>query len=93
MHERILKQMRQKIRLREYVVSLHAADEMEEDGYTVLDVEAGILGGEIVERQRDEDTGESKYRIRGPALAGGEIEEVAKLGPTGKLIIITVYRP
>ena len=96
MHERILKQMRQKIRTRDYVVSLHAADEMEEDGYTILDVEAGILGGTIVERQRDGETGEtgeSKYRVRGPAAAPGEIEEVAKLGPTGKLVIITVYRP
>ena len=93
MHERILKQMRQKIRTRDYVVSLHAADEMEEDGYTILDVEAGILGGTIQERQRDTETGENKYRIRGPAAVGGKIEEVAKLGPTGKLVIITVYRP
>ena len=85
--------MRQRIRTKAYVVSLHAVDEMEEDGYTILDVEAGILGGIIVERQRDKDTGESKYRIRGPTVAGGEIEEVAKLGVTGKLVIITVFRP
>jgi hypothetical protein len=29
------------------------------------DVERAILTGEILERQRDCDTGESKYRIRG----------------------------
>ncbi|MBF2005126.1 MAG: hypothetical protein IGS49_06580 [Chlorogloeopsis fritschii C42_A2020_084] len=36
---------------------------------------------------------ESKYRIRGATTDGGEVEIIAKLGLTGKLVIITVYVP
>ena len=93
MYERILRQLRQKVRTRQYVVSIHAAEEMDEDGYGILDVEAGILTGTILERQRDADTGEAKYRIGGTTAAERRIEEIVKLGPTGKLVIITVYQP
>jgi hypothetical protein len=91
MFDRILKRMREKIHRREYIMSLHAEEEMDEDCLTIFDVERGILTGKIVERQKDKDTAEWKYRIHGKSLSGGEIEVVAKLSPTGKLIIITVY--
>lgn len=64
---------------------------MIEDGLTIYDVEHAILSGKIVERQRDRETNESKYRIRGQAVAGLTMEAIAKLGPTGRLVIITVY--
>lgn len=38
-------------------------------------------------------TAEWKYRIRGETVDGGEVEMIAKLSPTGKLVIITVYIP
>ena len=60
---------------------------------SIFDVERGILTGEILERQKDKVTTEWKYRIRGETIGGGEVEVVAKLGPTGKLVIITVYIP
>ena len=47
----------------------------------------------ILERQKDKVTAEWKYRINGQSLSGGEVEVVAKLSPTGKLVIITVYVP
>lgn len=47
MFERVMKVMREKIRIRQYVITLHAEEEM---------------------------------------------EIIAKLGPTGKLVVITVYR-
>ncbi len=93
MFERVLMRMRETVRQREYVMTLHAEDEMVDDGYTILDVEEGILGGDIVERQKDEQTGEWKYCIVGRTRLEDEIEIVAKLSPTGKLVIITVYRP
>jgi hypothetical protein len=65
--------------------------EMNDDGLTVYDVEHGIFTGEIVERQRDRTTGEQKYCIRGETLDGGALEVLAKISPTGKLVIITVY--
>ncbi len=57
--------MREWIRQRQYVMTLHADEEMNDDGLTIYDVERGILTGEIPERQRDQGTGERKYRLRG----------------------------
>ena len=93
MFERILKRMRDKVRKRQYVMTLHAEEEMNNDDLTIYDVERGILTGEILERQKDRVTAEWKYRIRGETVYGGEMEVVAKLSPTGKLVIITVYIP
>ena len=91
MFGRVLERMREKVRTRQYVMTVHANEEMDDDALTILDVENGILFGEIVRRQRDLRTGEWKYLIRGPTPAEGEIAVVAKLGVTGTLVIITVY--
>jgi hypothetical protein len=91
MFERILSRMRQKIRERKYIMTLHAEEEMNEDGLTIYDIERGILTGQISERQKDKVTAEWKYLIRGKTVEGREIELIVKLGPTGKLVIITVY--
>ena len=65
---------------------------MDDDGLTIFDIEHGILTGAIVERQKDGETGEWKYLIQGPTLAEeGEAIVVAKLSPTGKFVILTVY--
>ncbi len=93
MFERILKHMQEKVRTRQYVMTFHAEEEMNNDGLTIYDVESGILTGEILERQKDAITAEWKYRIKGQTIADGEVEVIAKLSPTGKLVIITVYVP
>jgi hypothetical protein len=71
---------------------LHAEEEMSDDELSIFDVERGFLTGEIIERQKDVDTGEWKYVIKGQTVAGDEIIGVAKISPTGKLVVITVYR-
>jgi hypothetical protein len=91
-YDRILRRIQEHIRQGEYVVTDHARDEMDEDGFTLYDLEQGILSGTIVERQRDRVTREAKYRMRGTAADGGEIEIIAKLSFTGRLVIITVYK-
>ena len=53
MYTRILKRIRNLIRDRRYVVTVHALDEIDDDGLTIFDVERVILTGEITERQRD----------------------------------------
>lgn len=93
MFDHILKEIRDKIRKREYIMSIHAEEEMDDDCLTIFDVERCILTGKILERQKDKDTAEWKYRINGKSLSGGEVEVVAKISPTGKLVIITVYVP
>lgn len=91
MFERILKDLRDRIYNRHYVMTLHAEEEMNDDGLTIYDVERGILTGEILERQKDKVTAEWKYRIKGQTIAGGRVEVIVKLSPTGKMVIITVY--
>lgn len=84
--------MREKIRQRLYVMTTHAEEEMDNDGLTIFDVESIILTGEVIERQRDRRTGEAKYLIRGETLDGSRTAVVVgKLGPTDKLVILTVY--
>lgn len=92
MFQRILKQIREKVRQRQYVMTLHAEEEMSDDNLSIFDVERSLLTGEIVERQKDVVTGEWKYLVKGDTLAGDEMMTVAKISPTGKLVIITVYR-
>lgn len=65
MYERILRQMREKIRTRSYVMTLHAEEEMDDDGLTISDVERAILTGSITERQADHATGEWKFIVIG----------------------------
>jgi hypothetical protein len=83
--------MREKIRQRDYVVTTHADDEMYEDGLTIWDVEAAVLTGEIVERQRDRRSGDWKYVIHGKAKTGEGMAVVVKIGFSQKVVIVTVY--
>ncbi len=53
MFERNLNLIREKIRKKEYIMTLHAEEEMNSDDLTVYEVESGILTGEIIERQKD----------------------------------------
>lgn len=91
MFEQILQRMQEKIHQQQYVMTLHAEEEMEDDNLSIWDVEQGILTGTILERQTDRLTGEWKYRIRGMTLDNTDVEVVAKLGTTGNVVIITVY--
>lgn len=91
MFEKILNKMREKIRSLEYVMTIHAEEEMVNDNLSVFDVENGILTGEIVERQKDIETGEWKYLIGGKTVGGKDIIVVAKLSLSDKMFIITVY--
>jgi uncharacterized protein DUF4258 len=90
--DRILQRMREKVRALDYVMTIHAEEEMEDEDISILDVEHVILTGEIIERQQDQETGEWKYLIAGNTLADDPIIVVAKLALTGLLVIITVYR-
>jgi hypothetical protein len=90
--DHILQRMREKVRALDYVMTIHAEEEMEDDDISILDVEHVILSGEIIERQQDQETGEWKYLIAWHTLADDPIIVVAKLALTGTMVIITVYR-
>ncbi len=91
MYESVLKRMHECIRTRQYVMTLHAEEEMDDDNLSIFDVERGILTGRIIERQQDRETEEWKYLIAGQTLTGAQVVIVAKLSSTDKLVIITVY--
>lgn len=83
--------LRHLIRTLSYVVSTHAADELDDEDLSIIDLENIVLTGQIVERQRDRATRETKYLVRGVTLEGSPGEVVLKVGHGAKLIIITVY--
>jgi hypothetical protein len=87
-----LKEFRECIRTNRYIVTTHAAEELDDDGLTIYDLERIILGGQIVEEQKDRDPPETKFLVRGPTLDDAVAAVVVKPGPTNKLIIITVFR-
>ena len=91
MYDRILKQMREKIRTRQYVMTIHAEEEMTDDNLSIFDVERVVLTGSIIERQQDRETTEWKYLVEGGTIAGNLAVLVAKISITSKLVIITVY--
>jgi hypothetical protein len=91
MFPHILKQIREAIRLRKYIVTLHAAEEMDDDDISIFDVEHCLLHGEIVERQKEKTSAEWKYLLRGVTFHAKGMCVVAKISITGKLVIITVY--
>ena len=92
MYDRILKRMRELVRSRKYVMTVHAEDEMNTDDLAIYDVESAILTGQIIERQRDQASAEWKYLIAGRSLGDEGVTVVAKLSPAGKLVFITVFR-
>lgn len=92
MFQRFLTLFRDKIRLRQYLVSIHADEEMKDDDLSIYDVENCILTGVISERQKSEISGEWKYVIRGHSFDGDVIFVVVKTKSLEKILIITVYR-
>jgi Domain of unknown function (DUF4258) len=72
-------------------ISTHAAEELEDDNLSILDLENIVLTGQITERQRDVQTREVKCVVAGVTLGGSAAEVVVKVGFGSKLVVITVY--
>ena len=92
MFERVLRRFREKIRTGEYVMTVHAEEEMGADDLTIFDVESAVLSGRVVERQRDRETREAKYLVQGRGLDDEAVVVVAKVSSTRKMVIVTAYR-
>ena len=92
MPSRILEKIRARVRAHQYVMTLHAEEEMEEDGLSILDVENALLTGSVVGRQTDRRSKERKYLVRGRSADDTRtVVVVVKFGPTALLVILTVY--
>ena len=91
MPSRILEKIRAHVRARQYVMTLHAEEEMEQDGFSIIDVENALLTGTIISRQLDRRSKERKYAIRGrSADDSSDLVVVVKFGLIGLLVIVTV---
>jgi len=92
MFERELKRFRSLSREREYIITIHALEEMGEDDVLDEDIENVVLKGRIVERQLDRAMKERKYVLTGTAVGGEPVGVVLKMGSGGKAVVITVCR-
>ena len=80
------------MRSHRYVMTLHAEEQMEEDGFAIFDVENALLTGSILGRQTDRQSKERKYLVRGRSADDvRDLVVVVRLGPTDLLVILTVY--
>ena len=92
MASRILEKIRALVQAGLYVMTLHAEEEMENDGFEIFDVECALLNGRIVSRQTERQSKERKYGIRGRSADNTRnLMVVVKLGLTGLLVILTIY--
>lgn len=91
MPRRIIEKIRDAVRAGNYDMTFHAVEEMAEDKLGVLDVESGILTGEIIKSQKDDPRG-IKYVIEGTGRnVSAPIGIVGRFKETGIFLIITVY--
>ena len=87
MYPRILQQIRALVRRGEYMLSIHAENEMADDGFTDQDLEVAILNGSIVRRERDR-IGRPRYVIEGTAQDRRGLTAVAQQFQTRQLVLI-----
>lgn len=92
MYEKILHEMRARVRRGNLAITVQGRREMFNDGLLVSDVKNCLLKGRIVERQWDEDFAEFKYLIEGTATGNDEFIHVTAKLSTQNTVIITVYR-
>jgi hypothetical protein len=90
MARRNIDDIRDNVRVGTYDMTVHALEEMAEDGLDILDFEQSILYGQISRIEKDDPRG-TRYVIEGPA-----IEEQISVGSVGRFVddrylIITVY--
>ena len=92
MPRRILDQIRVAIRDGAYDMTVHAVEEMAEDGLDLMDVEAAILNGRVIKRERDDPWGK-RYTVHGAGTDGTtSVGTVGRFTETGRYLIITVYK-
>jgi hypothetical protein len=86
-----IERIREKIRLQQYDMTVHALEEMAEDGLDIIDMEHAGLAGHVVRIERDDPRG-NKHVIEG--MAADRVTPVGVVGRFtggGRYLIITIY--
>ena len=90
MPHRLIDRIREKIRLKEYDMTVHAMEEMAEDDFDVFDIEEAVLNGRVVRTSKDDPRG-TRYTVEGTALDGEKLVGiVGRFHGTLQFLIITV---
>lgn len=87
---RVLQSIQQKVVRNWYQITEHALDEMRKDELSTVDVKHAIRRGQVVQRFTHDRRG-IRYRLRGPARDGREVNVICRILDSGELRIITVY--
>jgi hypothetical protein len=83
MSTRILQRIQTAIANGEYDVTIHAVEEMAEDGLDIFDVEAAIASGNLIKTETDDPRG-ARYTIVGTAVdARTRVGVVGRFQETG----------
>jgi len=91
MYPRILAKIRALVRRGDYILSVHAENELADENQNEEDLEAAILNGEIIRRERD-PVGRPKYLIEGMTPNKKGLTAVVQYLQTLQLVIVvTVY--
>lgn len=91
MSMRLLQRIRGAIARGEYDVTVHAVEEISEDGLDILDVEDAMMNGELTKTETDDPRG-TRYTIVGRASHGRtRVGVVGRFKETGVFLVITVY--
>ncbi len=91
MFARVLQRIQTAIVTGEYDVTVHAVEEMAEDGLDIFDVEAAITSGQVIRVETD-DPRSARYTIVGTATdERTRVGVVGRFKETGIFLMITVY--
>ncbi len=72
-------------------MTVHAVEEMADDGFDIIDVEHAVLSGQIVRREKNDPRG-IQYVIEGFASDGDtQVGVVGRFEDNQTYLIITVY--
>lgn len=72
-------------------MTVHATEEMAEDGLDILDIEEAVLNGRVVRRNSRDSLG-PKYTVEGLAMDREKsVGVVGRFTSTARFLIITVY--
>ena len=92
MPRRVLNRVRTAIRNAAYDLTVHAVEEMAEDGLDIVDIETAILNGRLIKTEKDDPRG-IRYTMHGLGADGTTpVGAVGRFTETRRYLIITVYR-
>ena len=86
----MIDKIREKIRLLQYDMTIHAMEEMAEDNLDIFDIEHAILEGQISQVEKGDPRG-TKYVIEGFAVDMQTSVGTVGRFTNGRYLIITVY--